>query len=142
MARKAVGANTVDCDSYHVPYPVTATIDVNGLQIGRSSDQLAIVAPRLFDQNVHSTVKTGGIESMSLAMKQVLQNLQPLSRDGIVTLERELGCGSSRAWRVLEGEGARILHFAHKLEGSREVLLGLAGKSDDEVTRNRDIGAR
>src|SRR3546814_16242657 len=45
------------------------------------------------------------------------------------------------AARIFEAVRHRVIGPAHDIERRLEILLGLAGEANDEVARNRDVGA-
>ena len=53
-----------------------------------------------------------------------------------------VGRGRSGARRIFEGESGGEADFAHQIERRLEIGFALAGKADDEVGGERDVGAR
>src|SRR3546814_1348253 len=49
--------------------------------------------------------------------------------------------GRAGAARIFEAVRHRVIGPAHDIERRLEILLGLAGEANDEVARNRDVGA-
>ena len=56
-------------------------------------------------------------------------------------LARQLGGGRVAALRVAEDEGVIEADLAHQLAGGGVILLGLAGKADDDIGGDGDVRA-
>ena len=116
MGRNAVGANTIDCDGYHVPDSVPPAFKVNRLEIGRTSDELALMTARFLDENIEPSAHAGRVEGCLLPVKHVLKGRKPTGLDIVADLQCHFGGGCPGAGRIFEGEGARIFDFTHKIE--------------------------
>ena len=55
---------------------------------------------------------------------------------------RSGGGGRAGALGVFEGEGRGIADVAHQLQRGFEIRVAFAGKADDEIRRQRDVGPR
>ena len=68
------------------------------------------------------------------------QALDAVALDLVGNLALHRGRLRACAWRVDEREGAVVAHLLDHLEGLTEVLFRLAGKADDDVGGQREIG--
>src|SRR3546814_7505338 len=82
-----------------------------------------------------------GVERLLLLVEQSLQPLEAVVHFGFVDLifhRRGRGAGAAR---IFEAVRHRVIGRADDIERRLKILFGFAGEADDEVARDRDIGA-
>src|SRR5687768_17735218 len=83
-----------------------------------------------------------GIPLPSLAAYGSDEPVESFARDAVVHMALDAGRGRAVAQRVLEGVRVVECRRLHQRERFGELILGLAGKSDDEVGREGDTRYR
>src|SRR5204863_9292626 len=100
-------------------------------------DDLARIAPRLFEQHVKDAAKASRIERSLLPVDRALQPVEPFGLDIVGNLIGRLRGRRSGPRRVFEGESAGVAHFVDQRQRRAKIVLALAGEADDEVGRER-----
>ena len=120
-----------------------AGVGVDALQIGAAADELARRCRPGFSNSTGSTWPTQArVEGALLLLQQRLQCGEPLGLDRLRHLVRGARRRRARARRIFEREGLGEADLAHEIERRAEIRLALAGKADDEIRRQREVGAR
>ncbi len=79
---------------------------------------------------------------MLVAVERGLQALESVVHHFRRNLIRHRCGGGAGAGRVFEAERLGMAHRVDQAQRIGEVLFCLAGEADDEVARQRDVGAR
>ena len=110
------------------------------LQPGRPANQLASVAPRLLQQQIHHFSDTFASKGPGLLGQKVLKPRQTLGLDRLIDLVLHVGARRAGTDRVFEGKGGGVVDLADQPHRVFEIGVCFAGKADDEIARQRDIG--
>ena len=119
----------------------TVAVKIHPAIIFRTPRQLAGILWRwLFNQHALHRAHHRAADFLRLLVDPLLEHDQaPLFFFGAAGI----GVGGGRrsgSCRVNETEGLVETDIGDQLHGGRKILLGLAGKADDKIRRNRDIG--
>ena len=112
------------------------------LQVIRLADPLPGQAARLLEKHADFAPDHRGLAGALLLGDQRLQRLQPRVGDLGGDLIGAIGGGRTRARRILEAEGRAVIHRPDQRHRVFEILVGLAGETDDEIAREHHVGPR
>ena len=115
--------------------------DMNRLHVRAAPGDLIPARAAAIEQDRHGLALEAPVERQLLSRQQLLQPRQAV---GLYRLRHLVGLDRGRRARpaaVLEGIGLGELDLADQLQGVLEIVVGLARMADDEVRRQRDVGA-
>ena len=81
---------------------IRASIDLDGLEVGRLAGHLPLVASQLFKKDRRDPADQTGVEALALCFKQLLQPVQTFRFDRLVQLIRAFGAGRARPGEYLK----------------------------------------
>src|SRR6187397_961008 len=125
MANEARGSGKV-----HPAAVFRAARELRGVFLRRTGDQHSLSGP-------HHLFADGA----RLGVQLLLQPRQALLLYLVGDIVWQRGRGRTRALAIDESERLIEIGFAHELECGLEIAVRLAGKPDNDVSGNRDIGA-
>src|SRR5436190_8985467 len=99
------------------------------------------MAARLLQENGHSTAQTGLVEGLPLCSEERLEARQTVGFDLVRNLPGHFRRWRTGAGRVFERKGRGIARFPDDAERRFEIGVAFPREADDEVTRQRDVGA-
>src|SRR3546814_6223660 len=111
------------------------------LEPRRLADDLPFELALPFEGQARGAADGRGVERLLLLVEQSLQPLEAVVHFGFVDLifhRRGRGAGAAR---IFEAVRHRVIGRADDIERRLKILFGFAGEADDEVARDRDIGA-
>ena len=125
------------------PTRVRGAGDMHRLQVGRAADELARVAARPLEQHWQRAADAvPALNAAACCFEQRLQLVQPLRLRPAPATCRAGRCRRAGPGAVLERIGLGEADLLDQAQRRREVRVGLAGKTDDEVGRQRDVRPR
>ena len=140
---RELGSAAAICTGKSAPISVRRSGDMDRVEIGRASGDLAGMASRPGEQHRQGPPDAAlELNARLLIAEQRLQLLKPPVLLGLRRPGRARRGGRAGARRVFEAEGLGEADLAHEREGGREIGVGLARMADDEVRRKRDVGPR
>ena len=123
--------------------PGFVAIDMNGLQIGRAADHLAGLAAGLFDQHLQGLADRTRVEIASAAGASSACSRASARPSRLPAPDCSIAAaGVPGRGEYLNEKAEAKSDLADECERRLEILFGLAGKADDEIARQRDIGTR
>ena len=109
------------------------------LQIGAAADELALVAARLFEQHRQDAADAASLKRAAAAPAAPAS--APAARPSPARAPASAAAaGVPGPRRIFEREGLGKADLAHQVERGLEIRVALAGKADDEIGRQRDVG--
>ena len=111
------------------------------LEIRAAAHELAVMAAFALEQHRQGAADHRGVEGFLLAAQQRLQPLQPFGLHVFGHLLRHDRRRRAGPGAVFEGIGLGVADLVHQRQRGREIVIALAGKSDDEIRRQRQVGA-
>src|SRR5205823_3737682 len=116
---------------------VTAEVD-HPVVVGASREHRRVVLARPFDENVENPAAIR-IEMLVLVLFVSLEEaIQSLRGNGIIDGSAKFQRRRAGPRRVLEREQRAVANLFDQRQRLLEVVIGLAGKSDDDVSRKID----
>src|SRR4029077_18307962 len=116
--------------------------DLNRLEIWGAPDDLARIASRFVEQDLEGAANALRVEFGLVAVDRRLQTVEPFGFHFVGDLIVHFRGRRSGPGGVLERKGAGVVDLVDERQSRAEIVLALAGETDDEIRRERKIRTR
>src|SRR6516165_5665850 len=140
-AEQAVAGDFGNCDCGDLADQRCRRACLDRLKIGRTADELPVVATGPFEQHVEGAAQAIAVERRLTAVDGILKTPQPFGFGRFVDLVRHFGARSAWPGRIFEGERPRKTDLGDQAQRIGKIILGFAGKPHDEVGSQRESRA-
>ena len=142
VAEQAVGADSVTVTGSTDPISVRGAITCTGCRYGERPTNWPGSRPGFSNSTSRVRPDKLRVERPPLPGDDRLQACSRSAFTSRGTCRRHLGRRRARARRILERIGAGKTDLLDERQRRAEILFGLAGKADDEIGGERDVGPR
>src|SRR5208283_5118057 len=140
-AVQRAGRGPIDPNRHQFAGQARAAVEMHRAVSAGAAHPAQPLLVRALDQDLLDGAHEQLVPAPRVLLQQTQQDLIAHLLDLLRHLAGQSGGGRARADGILEDVGHVVIHRLEELAGLREVLLGLAGKTDDDIGREMHVRA-